>query len=127
MDVKIDDAGVLYLADGGSYDDSTGQYWGGGAGTSRVRRVAPDGTISTLTGAGTGADCANDGIAAAAACLWGAASLTLDAEGALYIADGGRIRRVSGGIITTHAGVGAGCVDGSLKPSKIDGRPQEVA
>jgi sugar lactone lactonase YvrE len=77
-------------------------------GTDRIRRVALDGTISSI--AGTGVEgFSGDGGPAAEAQLNGPAGLAYDARGNLYIADQGnrRIRRIGpDGIITTYAGNG---------------------
>jgi len=73
-----------------------------------IRKVAPDGTISTYAGNGT-QGFSGDGGAARNAWLNGPEGVALDASGALYIADtfNGRIRRVgSDGTITTAAGLG---------------------
>ena len=76
-----------------------------------VRRLAPDGTISTVVG--TGAEgFAGDGGPASAASLSEPFGLALDVDGSLYVSDRGnhRIRRVDpSGIIDTVVGTG---VDG---------------
>ena len=98
----MDAAGNLYIADW--YKDS------------RVRRVAPDGTITTVAGNGTEGFC-GDGGRATQACLNYPYGLAVDAAGSLYIGDAGnaRVRRVApDGIINTVAGNGSGrfCGDG---------------
>jgi uncharacterized protein (TIGR03437 family) len=74
----------------------------------RIRRVAPDGTISTV--AGTGAPgFSGDGGPAAAAQIDTPYSLATDPQGNLYFADygNGRIRRIRpNGVIETIAGGG---------------------
>lgn len=75
----------------------------------RVRRVDPDGTITTLVGTGQ-PGFRGDGGPATQAALNYPFDLAIDAAGAMYIADAnnGRIRRVDpGGIITTVAGIGS--------------------
>jgi hypothetical protein len=61
-----------------------------------VRRVAPDGTISTVTGSATSSS-TGDGGAATHATLTAPAGMTLDAQGNLLIADHGanNVRRVA--------------------------------
>jgi hypothetical protein len=83
------------------------------AGNSRVRRVAPDGKIQTVVGAGPsegvyGAGFAGDGSPAERAKIFSATDLKCDGTGTLYISDSGnsRIRVVRAGIITTIAGSG---------------------
>jgi sugar lactone lactonase YvrE len=97
--VAVDAAGNLYIA------DSAG---------ARIRKVT-NGVITTV--AGGGSSHAENVPATSAAVL--PASIAVDATGNLYIADGenqtGRIRRISGGIITTAAGGGG--FDGESLPA----------
>jgi len=92
--VAVDGSGNVYIAD--TYNH-------------RVRKVAANGTITTVAGNG-GAGYLGDGGAATAAELNYPFSVTLDAAGNLYIADYGnnRIRKVtvSSGVITTVVGNG---------------------
>ncbi len=73
----------------------------------RVRVINSAGTISTVAGNGT-AGFSGDGGAAASASLNFPGGLALDSTGALFISDtpNQRIRKVSGGTITTVAGNG---------------------
>jgi sugar lactone lactonase YvrE len=74
----------------------------------RVRKVAPDGTITTFAGTGR-QGFFGDGGPATSAQLHYPTGLAVDASGNLYIADrnNGRVRKVSGGTITTVAGSGS--------------------
>ncbi len=96
----------------------------------RVRKVAPDGTISTFAGNGT-AGFGGDGGPAASAQLNSPYGLAVDASGNLYIADSGnnRIRKVSGGTITTVAGSGSQGYGGDSGPATSAqlNNPQAVA
>ena len=77
-------------------------------GNSRIRKVTPEGIITTVAGSGT-AGFAGDGGPATAAQLNGPSGLAADAAGNLYLADyaNHRVRRVSAaGVITTVAGNG---------------------
>ncbi|MDX2030839.1 MAG: hypothetical protein SF339_09240 [Blastocatellia bacterium] len=92
-DVATDAAGNLHIAD---------------AGNNRIRRVSPDGTISTF--AGTGAlGSSGDGGPALAAEFNLPTGVECDAQGNVYVADtrNHRIRRIApNGVITTFAGTG---------------------
>jgi len=91
--VAADSAGNLYVSD---------------TNNNVVRKVAKNGTITTIAGTGT-AGSNGDGSAATAAQLNGPRGLALDAAGNLYIADSqnAKIRKVStSGTISTVAGSG---------------------
>jgi RHS repeat-associated protein len=78
-------------------------------GNHRIRKITPDGIISTVAGSGT-AGSAGDGGPATSAQLDHPVGLCLDSTGALYIADetAQRIRRLAlDGTISTWAGNGA--------------------
>jgi uncharacterized protein (TIGR03437 family) len=100
--VTLDAAGNIYIADEGN---------------NRVRMVSTNGTISTFAGAATFA--LGDGGPATGAQLSAPASVALDANGNVYIADSGhnRVRVVSGGTITTLAGTGVCCYEGDGGPA----------
>ena len=92
--VALDAAGNLYIADSGA--------------SNRIRKVTPDGTISTLAGNGT-AGYSGDGGPAVSAQLNDPEGVALDAAGNLYIADSanGCIRKVTpDGAISTVVGNG---------------------
>ncbi|MER6433667.1 NHL repeat-containing protein [Streptomyces sp900105245] len=100
----IDKAGNIYIADRKN---------------DRIRKVAPDGTITTVAGAGP-RGYSGDGGPASAAKLNLPQSLALDDAGNLYIADLGnhRIRKVApDGKITTVAGTGTGGYSGDGGPA----------
>jgi trimeric autotransporter adhesin len=93
LGLAVDAAGNLLLADSDSH---------------RVRRVAPDGTITSVAGNGV-CGFSGDGGAAAGAQLCNPAGVAMDHDGNLFIAEIGnnRIRRISpGGIIATAIGTG---------------------
>ena len=89
--VAVDDAGNVYIAD--KYNN-------------RIRKVALDGTISTVAGMGENGYSGDNGPAVEAE-LSSPSGIAVDGDGNLYIADTGnsRIRKVdTTGIITTVAG-----------------------
>jgi hypothetical protein len=113
--LAVDSAGNLFIASGvGRGTDSyiQGEY--------RVRKVAPDGTITTVAGMGLpprgmgyGIDAAPDGSSALSGGIW-PYFIAAGTGGNLFITDHGpRIRRVSpSGIISTVISTGAGTVSG---------------
>jgi sugar lactone lactonase YvrE len=105
--VVIDPAGNVFIADGGD--------------SNRIRRVTPDGVVSTFAG---GAEGFSDGAGVAAAFNTPSA-LAIDRRGNLYVADTGNhaIRKITpGGVVTTLAGNGQpGDVDGIGKAARFNG------
>ncbi len=74
----------------------------------RIRKITPDGTITTIAGTGSPGFSGDDGPASKAQ-LAAPRALALDSKGNLYVADSNnnRVRRISpDGIITTVAGNG---------------------
>jgi len=106
--VAVDGAGNLFLADG----------------SSRIRKVAADGTSTTVAGGGTAG--LGDGGPATSAQLSNPAGVGVDGAGNLFIADrlNNRIRKVSpSAIITTVAGDGTGRGIWSQGGPATDGGP----
>ncbi len=88
--------------------DGAGNLYIGDVDNERIRKVNTSGIITTIAGNGT-AGYNGDGIAATAAELNEPIGVTVDRNGAIYIADGwnGRVRQInSSGIITTISGNG---------------------
>ncbi len=91
--IALDAAGNLHIADSGN---------------NRVRRIALDGTITTIAGTGEEAS-SGDGGPATDAALAMPVGLAIDAAGNVYVAEalGNRVRRIDpDGIISTYAGTG---------------------
>jgi uncharacterized protein (TIGR03437 family) len=102
--VATDAAGNLYLTDTGNH---------------RIRKVAPNGVITTVAGNGS-VGASGDGGPAVAASLNQPRGVAVDNAGNIYIADSGnhRIRKVApNGIITTVAGDGADDFSGDGGPA----------
>jgi PKD repeat protein len=91
LGVTVDAQGIVYVAD---------------TSNNRVRKIT-GGIITTIAGTGT-AGFAGDGGQATSAQLNVPGGVAVDAQGNVYIADedNHRVRKVSGGIITTIAGTG---------------------
>lgn len=86
-----------------------------------IRRIAPDGTVSTLAGAAGQAGAA-DGVGGSARFRY-PRDIALDGSGNLYVADTGNssIRRISpGGLVVTLAGGVAGAADGTGSAARFE-------
>lgn len=91
--IAVDQQGNIYLADSGNY---------------RIRKIAPDGIITTIGGTGVDGVFGNGILATMAAFRLGG-GLALDGAGNLYVAEryANQIRRISrDGYVTTFAGNG---------------------
>ena len=89
---------------GGVAVDSHGNLFVSDAGNNRIRRISPDGIIATVAGNGT-FGFSGDGGPAISAQLSIPRGLAVDSADNLFIAEGGRIRKVSEtGAITTVVG-----------------------
>jgi sugar lactone lactonase YvrE len=105
--IAVSDDGVIYVADGGE--------------SNRIRKIAPDGSVTTFAGSVEGFA---DGPGPQAA-FSTPSGLALDVKGNLFVADTGnnRIRKVTPqGLVSTLAGEGtAGYVDGAAAQARFDG------
>ena len=102
--VKVDPAGNLYIVDQGN---------------NRIRKVS-GGVITTVAGGGASSDIGDNGPATSAQ-LNGPTRVAIDSAGNMVIADcyNYRIRKVSGGVITTVAGNGSASYSGDNGPATI--------
>lgn len=104
--------GITVGPDGSIYIADTANY--------RVRKVAPDGVISTIAGNGN-AGFSGDGGPAVSAKLNMPLHVELDADGVCYVADymNNRIRLIKpDGTIATYAGDGTGAYTGDCGPAR---------
>ncbi len=109
-DIAFGPDGSMYIADKGNH---------------RVRKLTPDGLISTVAGAGAygeggGWGFSGDGGKAILARLSSPAGVAVDRDGSVYIADSAnhRVRKVTAdGIINTVAGNGEGGIGGDGGPA----------
>jgi uncharacterized protein (TIGR03437 family) len=113
--LAFDSGGNLYISESGG----------------RVRKVSPDGILTTVAGGGFNGQ-TGDGGPAVGAYLASAAGIAIDASGNLYIAEptANRVRRVStAGVITTFAGTGSAGYsgDGGLASAAQLTEPADLA
>jgi hypothetical protein len=103
--IAVDATGNLFIMDSGHY---------------RVRKVTPNGIISTVAGNGTSGATGDGGAATSAEISFALGGLTVDSAGNVFIADfyNNRVRKVSSnGIITTVAGNGTTGFSGDGGPA----------
>lgn len=120
--------GAQFSNPGGMAIDAQGNIYISDTFNNRIRKMAPDGTVTTIAGNGTSGYV--DGPAADAE-FYAPAGLTIDAQGNIFVADYGNnvIREIStDGTVKTYAGNGfAAFVDGAaLKVAAFNG-PAGVA
>src|SRR3990172_1504301 len=99
ISLAVDSAGNIYVADSGN---------------NAIRKIAPDGTVSTLAGGGKSGY--RDGAGKEASFSW-PTGIAIDGIGNIYVCDSrnNRVRRVTPeGVVSTVAGIGiSGFADGS--------------
>jgi sugar lactone lactonase YvrE len=105
-DIAFDATGNLYISDTGNFV---------------IRKLAPDGTVSTLAGQ-QGTPGQADGMGTAAQ-FTSPGLITVDPTGVLYLVDGNAIRTISAaGVVTTLAGSQiAGSLDGTGAAAQFNG------
>ncbi len=111
--LAVDSVGNVYAADSGAY---------------RVRKITPNGTISTVAGTGAAGSTGDGGLATAAK-LSAMQLLAVDSADNLYIADTGnnRVRKVAAGVMSTVAGVQTCCAVTTKAASTFIGSVQGMA
>ena len=112
QDIVIDIAGNAYVADFYNH---------------KIRKISPEGVVTTLAGSGIAS--ASDGLGTAAS-FYGPIGIAVDALGNVYVADyfSNKIRKISPeGLVTTLAGSGTpGATDGTGTAASFS-RPYDVA
>jgi uncharacterized protein (TIGR03437 family) len=109
--VAVDNSGNFYIAD---------------TLNNRIRKVT-NGTITTVAGTGVSGFSGDNGTATGAQ-LNSPTSVALDSAGSIYLTDSGnhRIRKISGGTISTVAGGGTQLGDGSPATSAQLAQPTDI-
>jgi len=91
--------------------DAKGNLYIGDDGTFQVRKVTPDGTISTIAGNGTSGFSGDGGLAIKAQLAY-PLNIAVDSAGVVYFCDSGRVRKIDlTGNISTYAGGGTKITD----------------
>lgn len=105
----------------GAVVDASGNIYVTDVGNEVIRKIAPNGTVTTF--AGTGSPGSADGTGTAAS-FYHPVGMCIDASGNIYIADedNNMIRKMTpAGVVTTVAGqTGAGYVDGAASVAKFN-------
>jgi sugar lactone lactonase YvrE len=105
--------------------DAQGNIYVSDSFNNRIRKIAPDGTVTTIAGNGIAGYLNTDAGNAANAEFYGPQGLAVDAQGNIFVADFGNnvIREIATtGAVTTFAGNGtAGYVDGTSSAAEFNG------
>lgn len=102
---------ALFFSPEGIFITTNGIIYIGDTGNQRIRKIMPDGTVSTLAGGTLGN---SDGIGTAAQ-FWSPCGLTVDTNGTIFVAEKkNRIRKITDlGVVTTFVGSStSGYLDG---------------
>ena len=100
----------------GVASDAKGNVYAADVDNQVIVQIAPSGTLTVVAGNGLFGTSGDGGVATNAT-LSNPNEVTLDAAGNIYFSEYGRIRKVSGGIVTTIAGNGNGGYGGDGGPA----------
>jgi len=106
-------AAARFAFPGGLTHDAAGNVYVADTNNNTIRRIAPDGTVTTLAGGSANNGGNTDGTGSAAR-FQGPTGMAIGPDGDLYVADttNDRIRRVTtAGVVTTYAGSSRGYAD----------------
>jgi hypothetical protein len=107
--------------------DGLGYVYVGDTSNHKIRKITPEGVVSTLAGSGTSGSTDDTGTAASFKQPYGVA---VDGSGNVYVADSGnmKIRKITpAGVVTTFAGSGAFGSDDGIGTAASFGWPAGVA
>jgi sugar lactone lactonase YvrE len=106
-------AAASFRTPGGLAVDASGNVYVADFGNNKIRKITPNGVVSTFAGGGPGTSTDATGIGAS---FWGPRAVAIDASGNVYVADShnNKIRKIApGAVVTTFAGTGLlGSADG---------------
>jgi sugar lactone lactonase YvrE len=104
--VAVDTSGNILVADSGNH---------------KIRRITPDGVVSTYAGSGTRGTGNGPTVFSQ---FNGPVGVTVDVSGNVFVADAGnnKIRKIAGGVVSTLAGGGAGDEYGFVNETGVSAR-----
>ena len=112
----IDNSGNVFVSEGNVFQNVNNINY---SGNNKIRKITPDGTVSTFAGSGTAGY--DDGTGTAAS-LYYPYGLRFDSNGNLFVVDyqSSRIRKITpGGVVTTFAGSISGSSNGPLNVARF--------
>ena len=117
--LAVDNSGNVYVAEGNSTQNFNNVNY---PGNNKIRKITPDGTVSTFAGSGTAGT--DDGTGTAAS-FYHPQGLRFDNNGNLFVVDwqSSHIRKITpGGVVSTFAGTyGSGATNGPANQARFKG------